>query len=479
MMDYQTLDNLRRHHPAWRLLMADHAALVVSFLFACFVAPNLRSLPRQTLAVRLDDHLHHLRNILGSDAFPRSPHDYLDDWASDERGWLRKYYPPNEDEPHYDLTPATEKAIDWLSSFDQGQFVGTESKLMTVFEILRQIARGTETDPQARIADLERRKAELDAEIAEIRAGTIVLMDTTRVKDRFLQMSSTAKALLSDFREVEQNFRDLDRAVRERIATWEGGKGALLEEVFGERDSIADSDQGRSFRAFWNLLMSPTRQEELTELLNGVFELEAVRSMNPDPRLLRVHYDWLEAGESTQRTVARLSGQLRRYLDDQAWLENKRIMQLIRNIEQQALEIRDQAPAETCMSLDEPAPQITLGLERPLFQPPLKPVISDQILLEGEENVPVDALFSQVYVDRTQLKSLVRRTLQTRQQISLAELVATHPLQQGLAELVTYLSIASDDRRAVIDEQVRDILTWEEPTGRWRRANIPQVIFSR
>jgi hypothetical protein len=33
--------------------------------------------------------------------------------------------------------------------------------------------------------------------------------------------------------------------------------------------------------------------------------------------LKRVHYDWLEAGEHTQRTVALLSQELRRFLDDQ------------------------------------------------------------------------------------------------------------------------------------------------------------------
>ena len=80
-------------------------------------------------------------------------------------------------------------------------------------------------------------------------------------------LTQTLDGLLADFREVEQNFRTLDRAVRERIALWEGGKGTLLEEIFGERDVIADSDQGRSFRAFWDFLMSPARQEELTELL--------------------------------------------------------------------------------------------------------------------------------------------------------------------------------------------------------------------
>jgi hypothetical protein len=36
----------------------------------------------------------------------------------------------------------------------------------------------------------------------------------------------------------------------------------------GERDAIGRSDQGKSFQAFWEFLMSSRRQEELTELLD-------------------------------------------------------------------------------------------------------------------------------------------------------------------------------------------------------------------
>jgi hypothetical protein len=32
-LDYHTLDTLRRDHPAWRLLRADHAPLVISVLY--------------------------------------------------------------------------------------------------------------------------------------------------------------------------------------------------------------------------------------------------------------------------------------------------------------------------------------------------------------------------------------------------------------------------------------------------------------
>jgi hypothetical protein len=432
-MEYRDLESLRRTHPAWRLLTADHAPLIASFLYQSFIQRNTRTWPRQELASRLDDFLFQLRQQLGEDVFPSPAMHYLDDWASDDRAWLRKYYPANADEPLYDLTPATERAIDWLVSLGQRHFIGTESRLMAVFELLRQLAEGTELDPEARIRDLERRKAQIEADIQQIRDGRLSLMDATQVRDRFLLMCATARGLLSDFREVEQNFRNLDRAVRARIAGWEEGKGALLQEIFGQRDAIADSDQGKSFRAFWDFLMSPSRQEELTALLQSVFALDAVQELTPDRRMLRIHYDWLEAGEVAQRTVARLSEQLRRYLDDQAWLENRRIMQIIRDVEQHALAVRDQAPETIAfMALDEAAPDIELGMERPLYTPPFRPVLSTEALVQGETDIVADALFDQIYVDKRRLATHIRRGLQTRNQISLAALVEDHPIEQGL-----------------------------------------------
>jgi len=478
-MDYHSLENMRQQHPAWRLLMADHAPLVISFLHDTYIGPNVRTLSQPELAARLDDYLYALRADLGEQTFPRNAAYYLDHWASDDRAWLRKYYPPDSDEPHFDITPATEKAIDWLIGLGQRQFVGTESRLMTVVELLHQLVEGTETNPWARIAELERRRDQIDSEIRRIRDGQLHPMDATRTRERFLQIASMARGLLSDFREVEQNFRELDRAVREQIATWDGAKGVLLDEIFGERDVIADSDQGKSFRAFWDFLMSPARQEELSSLLAKVFALDPVRSLEPDRRLLRVHYDWLEAGERTQRTVARLSEQLRRYLDDKAWVENRRIMQLIREVEQRALTIRDTPPPGCIMELDEPAPDIDLTMDRPLYTPPLKPSINCQISVDEVDAIPSDALFGQVYVDRNRLAQHVRQTLQTRLQVSLAELVAAHPLEQGLAELVTYFSLAASDQTAVVDDTQRQTILWADKEGRRRQATFPMVVFTR
>ncbi len=266
--------------------------------------------------------------------------------------------------------------------------------------------------------------------------------------------------------------------MRERITTWEGSKGEVLAEVLGERDAITDSDQGRSFRAFWDFLMSPAQQEQFTELLQRALALEPVAELRPDERLQRIHYDWLAAGEAAQRTIARLSEQLRRYLDDQAWLEDRRIMTLIREVEQHALGLRDETP-DVIMQINEPAPRVDLAMERPLFRPPVKPVVESEALIAGEEMVETDALFNQVYVDRDRLRGRIRQALQMRDQISLSDLVMTHPLEQGLAELVAYISLATEDGEATIQDSRQQVVEWIDDQEVRRRARVPLVIFTR
>jgi hypothetical protein len=209
-MDFHTLEGMRQSHPAWRLLKADNAALIVSFLHRTFARSNVRTLPESALVVRLEDYLYHLRQELGAEAFPRAAGGYLEDWASDKNAWLRKYYVAGSDEPQFDITAATEQAMDWLSGLGQRPFIGTESRLLTVFELLRQLAEGTETNPQARLAELERRRTQIESEMVRVRDGMLPLLDGTGVRERFLEITGAAQALLSDFRAVEQNFRDLD-----------------------------------------------------------------------------------------------------------------------------------------------------------------------------------------------------------------------------------------------------------------------------
>src|SRR5260370_23988882 len=133
-MDYETLDRMRQRHAAWRLLAADHAPLILSFLTLAFIKPNRRAIPSPELLAQLSAYLEQLAEIYGPERYPKLAQQYLDDWATVERAYLRKYYPKTGEDAEFDLTPATEKAIEWVQGLQPQQFVGTESRLLTLFD---------------------------------------------------------------------------------------------------------------------------------------------------------------------------------------------------------------------------------------------------------------------------------------------------------------------------------------------------------
>ena len=462
---------LRDNSPAWRLLRADNAPLVLSFLQRVFVADNVRSISAAELASRLDDELYALNQQDSARAaaeFPKPAKAYLDDWAAPGAGWLRKYYPDGTDEPHYDATPAVEKALQWVEGLREREFVGTESRLNVIFELLRQIVFGTEPDPGERLAELRAAAAgHRRADSPRSRRARCPCSTRPAVRDRYQQFAGTARELLADFREVDENFRKLDRQLREKIAGWHGGKGELLDDVLGSRESIAGSDQGRSFQAFYGFLLSQARQEELSGLLDRVHALAGIAERRQ--RLRHIHYDWLDAAERTQATVRQLSEQLRRFLDDQVWFENRRVIDILRSIEARALQLRG--------NREHPGHH---GTRRALAGHPA--AAGAPAVRAGRRRRACPATRSATPTRRPTRRPCSSRSTSTRSHCAAVSarrcaasrrsawprLVARHPLQQGVAELVTYLSLKDDAFAIVYDEQHRDQINWSAADGRER-----------
>ncbi len=479
-MEYEAIDALRERHPAWRLLRAGNAVLILSFLGEFFVEDNRGACPASEVADALDDRLYALN---GQDAaedgqarYPKDPRSYLEDWAATDAAYLRRFYPSGDDEVHYEVTPAFEKAYAWVTGLQGRSFVGTESRLHTVVELLRQIVHGTEVQPEVRLAELHRRRDELDAEIAAVEAGNVALLDATGVRDRYQQLSTTARELLSDFREVEENFRLLDRAAREKIAAWDGSKGELLAELVGSRSEIAGSDQGRSFQSFYDFLLSESRQAELDDLLAKVSALDTIEA---DHRIRGIHHDWSDAADRAQRTVRQISEQLRRFLDDQVWLENRRVLDLVRAVESAAFELRDTPPAFG-LEVDEPGIDIALPFERPLYQPPVAVAVESHIA-QADEQVDADLLFTQTYIDQARLAETIRAVLPENSSALLSDVIAVHPVEQGAAEIVGYLALNDEDLTVDMDDTDETVLEYPDPAApdTTKRARLPKVTVRR
>jgi flagellar motility protein MotE (MotC chaperone) len=478
-MDYYAINALREKHPGWALLRAQNAPLALHFFISAFTDPNQRNVGRQQLIDVLDDVLFGVRETYGEEKFPRNASEYLDDWAASERAWLRKYYVQGEDEPHYDLTPAAEDVVRWVESLKGREFVATQSRLTSIFAVLKTLVQQSETDPDVRLAELQQQRDQIDAEMQRIREGDLKVMTAPEALDHFQQLTTLAKDLLSDFREVEQNFRKLDRQVREQIATWDGSQGELLDSIFANQQDIGSSLQGRTFQGFWDYLMSPQLRRELNDLLHRATQIEALARMDNLHTITNLHQDWLPAVEQTQATVRQLSQQMRRLLDDKVFLENKRIMQLIRSIEANALDQRDQPPSNFAMEIEASSVDVALPFERPLYEPGSRVMVMDDVVTADDQDLDASALFSQFHVDRERLKFNIESVLEEESQATLADITAAHPLSQGLAEIVAYYQLAAESDWASINPETTQRLHWTLEDGSVREAVIDQIIFVR
>lgn len=484
-MNYEYLDKLKKTHPSWRLLNADTAPMVISFLEKVFIDKNIRSISESSLKEKLEDHLIHIRSIYGENSFPRNADEYLDDWSESSHGWIRKYYSKIGDEAEFDITPATEKVIKWLKEFEKKEFVGTESRLLLVFQMLRDLIAAAETDPEKRIAELQKRKTDIEEEIKKINAGLINSYDSRQIKENFWRIIEEIRRLMSDFREVEENFRILDRQTRERIATGTIAKAQILDEIFREHDAIEQSEQGKSFAAFWLFLMSRNRQEELDLSTEKILQMSEINQNTGSSVLASMKYNMLDAGDKVKKTLGNLNEQLRTFLDEKLWLENRRIMDIIKSFEDKALSLRNAPPeGRNFYTIDSLYPDIELPMERKLFIPPGKPHILDDTPSTGSAGEPPDTIYSQYYVDEFRLKDNIRHMLIDKQQISLKELCEKFPVQKGLSEIITYLVIASRDSNSLIDTTKQQIINYHEHGKEYnekeiRTVYIPLVIFGR
>lgn len=482
-LSYEYVVHLKKFHAAWKLLSADHAAFIASFLHTTFLRSNRRSISIADLIDELDQFLYIVRQKYPDEAPQRDARYYIESWSSPEVAWLSQRYTGRRDMPEVDLTPDTEKALRWLETLQPRTFVGTESRLLTIFQLLKELTQKIETDPEQILADLLQKKKEIEEQISALSQNPLAQrLGSTQIKERYYQLEDIANTLLGDFRQVEENFRRLDREVREKIALTSKTKGDVIEDIFGEQDAISDSDQGRSFRAFWEFLIHNERQTEFENMLDKILREPEILSL-PDKGLLPFFRDYLvEAGNKVYVINNTLTNQLSKYLSDKGRAENKRIINLVAEIEKRAVQLRDHAFPKDFFVLDYLKPQISLPLNRPLFDPPLiSPLAPPQGSAGSTPPAATDLekLFDSYYVDEGELRDFIEQVLLDRSQVSLDDLLQLRPLSKGVAELIAYLKIAESRPASFVSGTSRFEIEINDGIGAFKKIHCPAVIFQR
>ncbi len=474
-------DLLFAHSPALKLLRSEKAAFVLGFLYEVFKEPGITAIPEEDLEVALGSHLEVLREEDPETHWPEAKH-YLGLWCDDDHVYLRKAFSEAQGCYVYQLTRHSEKALSWMEELRAGEkrgYATSESRFSRIVGEMRRLQRETNTNPEVRLAELRAQRAEVDEEIARIKEkGVVATLNPQQVKDALHDLEEMVSSFLADFREIEDNFKEQAKEIHELYLGRNVSKGDLIAHALDADEALRNQDQGRSYYGFRRLIRSVKSREELRELVERVADLADARGL--DGRIFEGLLPRL-FNEVTvvQDAYRRISGQLRRIVEEQALKETRYMLGLMGEIRSAAYQLRFDPPAGTFLEWEENLRFNNL-MEAPFWEPPVSGKFEEIETGDDGETEDVLAAIRRIGkpLDLPKFRRRVDEALEERSQVSLRELVEIYPLEDGAVDLLCYLAVAAERNGSLIDAGARERFDLRRPVQP-RFAELDRVIFHR
>ena len=294
-----------------------------------------------------------------------------------------------------------------------------------------------------------------------------------------MQIDEIVRKLKYDFSEIEYNFRDLNKVAMEEIALRDDSKSGVLDSIFEIEEKIRQSDQGKSFFSFWQLLTDVKKSEKLSTMLENLYSIDTINQISTDEKLKDTKYKLLKSGEKIYKVSAKLIEQLRRFVDDRVWIENKRVLELCKDIEKSAIEIKEDIPTKRdFFHIKGDRVQIDSIFEKTLYTPKELHVFqkTDKI---AEVNIDMESFYNIFFVDEELLKRNISAILLKNEQTTLEEIIKKYGVKKGVSELVGYISIAKNSDNVIVDNEHLSKIKIIDSDGIEKVINMPKIIFTK
>lgn len=289
-----------------------------------------------------------------------------------------------------------------------------------------------------------------------------------------------ANELIGDFKEVEDNFKDITRRIYERQQNTNLSKGKLLAETFDALYELRATDQGKSFYAFWQFMLDDVSQADFQKLTKEVYQVLEDRGIEVSSRSLRKLKNLLHI--AARRVLDKngiLADKLSREIVAKDQLESRKTRELMSAIRTMAIKrINKPFERDVCMELDGDA-DVYLPLERKLGEKPEVNIFTmnaESASLAIEDIGDLSKLFNADLIEKKLLLDNIYELLLDRSQISLKEIVEIKGITKGLSELLAYITLVNTSSKFFINDTVKETICFDDYLNKY--LELPQIIFS-
>ncbi len=482
---------LIRSSPALHMLQLRNAGWILPFLYTVFKEnrrmvikeAQLVSLLAETLGQHTEEgaeDLEEARIAFGEDEESRS-RKYLVNWVQKR---ILQDFPDAEGETNYQLSAYTEKVFQWMQNLQLGQHhVGTESRFKMLFSSLRDMVENTEDDREKKLQILKDRRAEIDKEIKAIELGvTPQRYNNAQVQERLDLFVKLCYELIGDFREVEDNFKQIHRNIVEQHTKAEQHKGAIVGYAFESYDALRSSNQGKSFYAFWDFLISRSGQEDWRNLTDQLLLLLEERALESDTHFLQnIKSFLLEQGKAVYDANDKMAEKLSRIITEKEIARHKRLRQQISSIKELVFELMEEEKMDAGILIEEPA-EIKMVMDRKLMLEEKKTAVTLKQPMPAVEKIAdverFNRLLNTSFIDKKILWEKVEQVLQNKQTATLKEVIEATSLDNGLAEIISYYSFLKEKaQKAQVISGAVELIPLNKAATRF--VEVPYLLFSK
>ncbi len=442
----------RQQNAAWLLLASRRAPLMLSCLEALF--------EHQRDGVPLDDAVQALADMLAAHAnLPDFDIDTADITAQarrELRDWIRRALITERDGCIHE-TDALKTALRFVAQLDSRLMTSTASRLAVVQREIDNLATALDPNPQSRADHLERRMADLQHQLDDVRAGHLPLLTDAQAMEGIREVFALATSLRADFRRVEDSWRAADRTLRQAILSAEQHRGAVVDQLLDGHDTLLNTPEGRVFESFQQQLENQSELSEMRARIRKILDHRVANDALDDLQhstLRLLGQQLIKEAKVVQAVRARSEREVSQFMKTGQAAENQRVGQLLNEILQKAQDIDWQRQAVR----RQPVPLPPLGVT--LAGLPLVERLRVKSLDGDGHNA--DLLLTTQYADLNQVEddfwhafegldrqALLQQTLDVLEQhnapMTLAELArAVPPGEHDLEALTLWMAVARE-----------------------------------
>ncbi|MGE8248439.1 MAG: DUF3375 family protein, partial [Stenotrophomonas bentonitica] len=171
----------------------------------------------------------------------------------------------------------------------------------------------------------------------------------------------------------------------------------------------------------------------------------------------------------------------RGFVQSRGYLEQRRLNQLLKQAQGEALGLRDHIPAQRSIGRDL---QLTTSRLRSLSQwklhDPRQAQVDGSVQRNDTAAISLESVGDLVAASEIDFRTLRRDLhdlLGEQPRLSIAQVLDHREAPQGLGSIIGYLSLGTRHGEVATDQQ--EIAQWRGGDGQWRRARIPLIWFTQ